>query len=64
MHLTPQEMELLQSPATAFEEKKHTIIKQKNLPYYLTAGDLIRCEIKSADGRINLGVLENKVVSS
>ncbi|MED4224343.1 fumarylacetoacetate hydrolase family protein [Neobacillus cucumis] len=64
MHLTPQEMEVLQSPAIAFEEKKHTIINQKNLPNYLKAGDLICCEIKSSDGKINLGVLENKVVSS
>ncbi|MEH6868454.1 fumarylacetoacetate hydrolase family protein [Priestia megaterium] len=64
MKFTLEEINILQSPAFSKEQKREVISKQKNLPNYLKDGDIVRCEVKSPDGKINLGVLENKIVPS
>lgn len=62
LQLSPEVTEKLLNPVFSAEEKMQLILDsqlQSNL--YLKDNDVIRCEIKSADGSINLGVLENKV---
>ena len=64
MQFAFDEINALQNPHTAPEVKREIINKQKRSSSYLQEGDIIRCEVKSPDGRVNLGILENKVVSS
>ncbi|RHW38346.1 FAA hydrolase family protein [Lysinibacillus yapensis] len=62
LRLSPEVTEKLLNPVLSAEEKMQLMLDsqlQSNL--YLKNNDVIRCEIKSADGKINLGVLENKV---
>lgn len=57
--------ELIQNMSKSPDKKAEILINdQKNNPLYLKDGDRIRCEIKSPDGLIDLGVQENLVVSS
>jgi 2-keto-4-pentenoate hydratase/2-oxohepta-3-ene-1,7-dioic acid hydratase in catechol pathway len=57
--------ELIQKMSNAPEKKAEILIdEQKDNPLYLKDGDRIRCEIKSSNGIIDLGVQENLVVGS
>jgi 2-keto-4-pentenoate hydratase/2-oxohepta-3-ene-1,7-dioic acid hydratase in catechol pathway len=64
MKMSFEELNILQNPHADSEMKKEIIKKQKNLPSYLKDGDVVRCEMKTPDGKVNLGVLENKVIPS
>ncbi|WP_419961814.1 fumarylacetoacetate hydrolase family protein [Psychrobacillus sp. BM2] len=57
--------ELIQK-MSEYPEKKAEIFRdnQKDNVHYLKDGDRIRCEIKSADGLIDLGVQENLIVGN
>jgi len=53
----------LMNPVVSGEEKMKLIMSsQAESTSYLKENDIVHCEIKSADGSINLGSLENKVV--
>ncbi|SDL98150.1 fumarylacetoacetate hydrolase family protein [Bacillus sp. OK048] len=57
--------ELIQKMSKSPEKKAEILIdEQKDNPLYLKDGDRIRCEIKSPNGFIDLGVQENLVVGS
>ena len=58
----PEDTRLMFNPAIPHEEKIRTFVQRQQDHPYLKDGDLIRCEIKSADGQIDLGVMENKVM--
>jgi 2-keto-4-pentenoate hydratase/2-oxohepta-3-ene-1,7-dioic acid hydratase in catechol pathway len=54
--------EVLHRMASSPENKTETLIdSQIDNRFYLKDGDVVRCEIKSSDGQIDLGVQENKV---
>ena len=60
--LTP---ELIQKMSEAPDKKKEILIgDQKDNPLFLKDGDTIRCEIKSPNGLIDLGVQENLVIGA
>ncbi|USK87567.1 fumarylacetoacetate hydrolase family protein [Peribacillus asahii] len=62
LRLSPEVTEKLLNPVVSGEEKMQLILdSQSQIDFYLKNNDVIRCEIKSVDGKINLGVLENKV---
>jgi 2-keto-4-pentenoate hydratase/2-oxohepta-3-ene-1,7-dioic acid hydratase in catechol pathway len=50
------------NPALSHEEKVQYFVESQQGNGYLKNGDIIRCEIKSQDGSIDLGVQENRVV--
>jgi len=57
--------ELIQKMLKSQDQKTEILIDdQKDNPLYLKDGDTIRCEIKSPNGLIDLGVQENLVVGS
>lgn len=59
--------ELMQqlTPFQSEEKKKEALMEsQKDNPLFLQDGDVIRSEIKSPDGKIDLGVLENRIKSA
>lgn len=63
--LTPEVLGQVSSPALAYEKKLDLLVKsQINNGKYLKDGDVIRCQIKSSDGSIDLGEQVNKVVAS
>ena len=62
LRLSPEILEKLVNPVLSGEEKMQLMLdSQLRSNLYLKNNDVIRCEIKSADGKIDLGVLENKV---
>ncbi|WP_400163315.1 fumarylacetoacetate hydrolase family protein [Brevibacillus sp. TJ4] len=64
LKLTGEQLEQLTSPFLAADKKRELILEcQATNTNYLKDGDMIRCEIKSPDGRIDLGTQENRVVS-
>ena len=62
LKLTEDQLQKLTDPLLPGDKKAALVIEcQENNNRYLKNGDLIRCEIKSPDGRINLGFQENRV---
>jgi 2-keto-4-pentenoate hydratase/2-oxohepta-3-ene-1,7-dioic acid hydratase in catechol pathway len=65
LSLTPEILGKLSSHVVSYTEKVDLLVEsQINNGKYLNDGDVIRCQIKSKDGRIDLGEQVNKVVSS
>lgn len=65
LHLSPEVFNQLSNPFLPGDKRMELIIEsQKENPKYLKEGDVIRCEIKSPDSKIDLGVQENKVVAA
>lgn len=63
MQLSADDFDIVSSLSTSFDEKRERLMaSQQNNPRYLKDGDLITCEVKSSDGKIDLGKQENKVV--
>ena len=63
MSLSPDVMGKVSSLSVPFKEKTELFFKtQKLVNNYLKDGDVIRTQIKSTDGRIDLGEQQNKVV--
>jgi 2-keto-4-pentenoate hydratase/2-oxohepta-3-ene-1,7-dioic acid hydratase in catechol pathway len=61
--LTSDEFDQLNSPFLSGDKKLDIILEsQSKITRYLKIGDTIRCEIKSPNGKIDLGVQANKVV--
>ena len=62
LHLSQEDLQQLSNPSVPAEVKRQFLLQsQTENPKYLADGDVVRCEIKSPDGRIDLGILENKV---
>ncbi|WP_066255836.1 fumarylacetoacetate hydrolase family protein [Neobacillus drentensis] len=65
LNLKPETLGQLSSHVVSYAEKVDLLVEsQINNGKYLKDGDVIRCQIKSKDGKINLGEQVNKVVSS
>ncbi|WP_342431224.1 fumarylacetoacetate hydrolase family protein [Neobacillus sp. FSL H8-0543] len=65
LRLTPETMGQLSSHVVSYAEKVDLLLEsQINNGRYLKDGDVIRSQIKSKDGKIDLGEQVNKVVSS
>jgi len=63
LRLSAEVITELMNPVVSGEEKMKLILSsQSESNLYLKENDIVHCEIRSADGRINLGTLENKVV--
>ncbi|MEH7072620.1 fumarylacetoacetate hydrolase family protein [Neobacillus drentensis] len=63
--LTPEILGEISNPALAYQKKMDLLVEsQINNGKYLKEGDVVRCQIKSADGTIDLGEQVNKVVAS
>lgn len=63
LNLTAQELALLSNPTVSYDTKMQTLIEKSQAQHhYLQHGDVIKCEIKSKDGHIDLGVQENQVI--
>jgi 2-keto-4-pentenoate hydratase/2-oxohepta-3-ene-1,7-dioic acid hydratase in catechol pathway len=62
MKIGKEDAELIFHPAMPHQEKIRTFVRRQKENPYLQGGDVIRCEIKSKDGTIDLGVLENRVI--
>ncbi|MDC3415127.1 fumarylacetoacetate hydrolase family protein [Aquibacillus sp. 3ASR75-11] len=62
LKLTSEDFDQLSNPVAKLDDKIARLNEgQRENGHYLTEGDVVRCEIKSLDGEINLGVQENKV---
>ncbi len=62
LKLTPEDLDLLMNPFVKLDQKvKKLNESQANNQNYLKEGDTITCEVKSSDGKINLGKQQNKV---
>lgn len=65
LSLKPETLGQLSSHVVSYVEKVDLLVEsQINNGKYLKDGDVIRCQIKSKDGKIDLGEQVNKVVSS
>jgi 2-keto-4-pentenoate hydratase/2-oxohepta-3-ene-1,7-dioic acid hydratase in catechol pathway len=65
MNLSPEVLGKVFDPAFPFAEKVETFVaSQINNGRYLEDGDVVRCQIRSTDGTIDLGEQVNKVVPS
>ncbi|SDN47302.1 fumarylacetoacetate hydrolase family protein [Bacillus sp. OK048] len=65
LSLTPETLGKISSPMVSYAEKVELLVEsQINNGKYLEDGDVIRCQIRSKDGKIDLGEQVNKVVSS
>lgn len=63
--LTPEILGTISNPGIAFQKRFDLLVQsQINNGKYLKDGDVIRCQIKSSDGTIDLGEQVNKVVGS
>lgn len=63
LHLNSETLDQLMNPFVSFDKKMGLLVEsQQDNPRYLKEGDVIRCEVKTADGRVNLGCQENRVV--
>lgn len=64
LKLTGEQFEQLTNPFLPGDKKLDLVLEsQTGNKSYLKNGDIVRCEIKSPDGRIDLGFQENRVVS-
>ncbi len=65
LNLTPEVNAMLSNLSFPYQQKLETLVaKQLEGNKYLNDGDIIRCQIKSANGVIDLGQQNNKVVNS
>ncbi len=65
LNLSPEVLGQVSSPALPYGQKVDLLVEnQLKNGKYLKDGDVIRCQIKSKDGKIDLGEQVNKVVSS
>lgn len=65
LNLTPDVLGQVSGMGTPYQKKLELLVEsQINNGKYLKDGDVIRCQIKSSDGTIDLGEQVNKVVSS
>ena len=65
LSLTPQVMEFLSNMAIPYQQKLNLLEEGQLISgKYLKDGDVIRCQIKSANGVIDLGEQISKVVPS
>jgi 2-keto-4-pentenoate hydratase/2-oxohepta-3-ene-1,7-dioic acid hydratase in catechol pathway len=65
LHLTPEDFDKLANPFLPGDKKMEVLVDtQLQNPRYLKDGDVIKCEIKSPDHSIDLGVQENRVVAA
>ncbi|WP_066308993.1 fumarylacetoacetate hydrolase family protein [Bacillus sp. FJAT-29814] len=65
LNLTPDVLGKVSGMGTPYQEKLEVLVEsQINNGKYLKDGDVVRCQIKSADGTIDLGEQVNKVVPS
>ena len=62
LKLTGEIIRDLYNPAALHEEKLRAFTKSQEGNGYLQGGDIVHCEIKSKDGSIDLGVMENRIV--
>jgi len=63
LKLSEEQLLQLSNPFLPSDEKLTLLLEsQKENTSYLKSGDVVRCEIKSPDGRIDLGCQENRVV--
>ncbi|MEB3103948.1 fumarylacetoacetate hydrolase family protein [Ferviditalea candida] len=64
LKLTGEQLSQLTNPFLPSDQKLTLLLEsQAENKNYLKNGDIVRCEIKSPDGRIDLGFQENRVVS-
>ena len=64
LNLSPEVNEQLANSSLSAQQKLEILLaSQANNDRYLKDGDIIRCQIKSPDGSINLGEQKNKVVT-
>ncbi|RAT96656.1 fumarylacetoacetate hydrolase family protein [Brevibacillus sp. Leaf182] len=62
LHLQSEVMDQILNPFVPGQKKMELLVEsQMGSNKYLRDGDIIRCEIKSADGSIDLGIQENQV---
>lgn len=62
LKLTPEDLDQLSNPFAKLDAKIARLNKsQQDNKGYLQNGDVVKCEIKSLDGRIHLGTQENQV---
>ncbi|MCM3764463.1 fumarylacetoacetate hydrolase family protein [Neobacillus niacini] len=65
LNLTPDVLGQVSGMGTPYQKKMEVLVEsQINNGKYLKDGDVVRCQIKSADGTIDLGEQVNKVVPS
>ncbi len=65
LNLTPEVLGKITNPTVPDQEKYNTLLEsQLKSEKYLKEGDVVRLQIRSTDGSIDLGEQENKVVSS
>lgn len=64
LKLTEDQLRRLSDPLLPADRKLALVLEsQADNRNYLKPGDTVRCEIKSPDGRIDLGIQENRVVT-
>ncbi|GAE27387.1 fumarylacetoacetate hydrolase family protein [Halalkalibacter wakoensis JCM 9140] len=62
LKLSPEDLDLLMNPFVKLDQKVEKLNEsQASNTNYLKEGDLITCEVRSSDGRIDLGKQQNKV---
>ncbi|MGG1678651.1 fumarylacetoacetate hydrolase family protein [Neobacillus sp. NRS-1170] len=65
LNLSPEVNALLSNLSVPYQQKLDLLVeKQLEGGKYLNDGDIIRCQIKSANGKMDLGEQKNKVVKS
>jgi 2-keto-4-pentenoate hydratase/2-oxohepta-3-ene-1,7-dioic acid hydratase in catechol pathway len=62
LKLNGEILQKLYNPALSHQEKVQFFVESQQGNGYLKSGDIVRCEIKSLDGSLDLGVQENRVV--
>lgn len=63
--LTSDEFEQLNNPFLSGDKKLNVLLESQNkITTYLKLGDTVRCEIKSPNGQIDLGIQINNIISS
>ena len=65
LNLSPEDLGQVTNPKVPHQEKVSTLVKsQLKKGKYLEDSDVVRCQIRSTDGTINLGEQVNKIVPS
>ena len=65
LNLSPKVNALLSNLSVPYQEKLELLVEQQLASgKYLNNGDTIRCQIKSSNGKIDLGMQLNKVVKA
>jgi len=61
LNMSLDTLQQIQNPAVSYETKREILLESQNNGYYLKDGDTVTCTIKSANNKINLGILRNKI---